>query len=123
MSQETITVSKSENNNSHKCICCKKLLVDTIQNVCCCVLYSHRYFNDLEDMPMSMYTCKTTNKACNGDYGIDDVRCCCFVFTPITFALDLISCPFRICHYIHKKRVNGGGIPCYTRDPITSQPK
>jgi hypothetical protein len=47
-------------------------------------------------LPLSESICEITNTACNGGYGMDDIRCCAFVLTPITFVLDLVSCPFRL---------------------------
>ena len=46
-------------------------------------------------LPLSESICITCNRACNNEYGLDDIRCCAFVLTPITFVLDLVSCPFR----------------------------
>ncbi len=103
---------------------CKKLLSDTKNNICCYCYSGLGYFIDFEETPLSNNACNTCNNACNGMYGSDDVRCCCFLCIPFTSVLDIISCPFRMCHYIHKKRMNGEGIPCYTigKDVITSQP-
>jgi hypothetical protein len=126
MEGESVTVSKTY------CCSCKKLICDTTQNICCYFENSHMYFDNFEDIPLTTYICNVSSKACRGEYGLDDIRCFCGIFSPITCLLDLISCPFRMCCYTHYKRINGKGIPCYIRDDteqtksnkdtITSQP-
>ena len=109
-----------------QCCSCKKLSTDTFQNICCFCINTHLYFDQFDTVPLTYYLCNTSNKACNGKYNQDDMRCFCWVFSPISYIFDCLSCPFRICHYIHKKRINGGGIPCYEHEEtenITTQPQ
>ena len=115
----SVVVPKKKSCSCGKCVC------DTCSNVfCCCLLGLGEYCLGFDIVPMTEFTCVQCQKGCEGS--IDDARCCCWIFTPIGAALDVISCPCRICHYIVKQNKNGNGIPCYTRNStsvITKQPQ
>jgi hypothetical protein len=103
---------------------CKKMVSDTVSSLCCCCPYSiSNYCLDFPLINFSEYTLRECQNACsrNPGYAQDDIRCCCFVCTPVAFALDITLLPFKCVYYIHKQHKNGMGIPCYYNDSSTDK--
>ena len=67
---------------------CKKMISDTAKSMCCMLCYcsGENYCSDFPIINFSEYTVQECTNACEGESGYeqDDVRCCCFVFTPLS---------------------------------------
>ncbi len=111
------TIKSQPKTNSFSC---KKCVGDSLtSSFCCFPCCMNQYCNDFPIVSFSRYTISECENACDGMYGMDNVKCCCWVCTPFAFVLDIVLCPCVTGVYVNNRKKEGYGIPCYYKDPGT----
>lgn len=78
-----------------------------------------------DPLPISTKTMTNCIRSCDGYYGMDDMRCCLFVFIPCTIIIDVVCycprCTINCYKEIKKKKFEGSNTNL--KNIITSQPQ